>query len=786
VTVLAGNPATSAAILGCINTANATILRRLHPAVAAVVAGVPWADKDTTVADVMLWRAALPAAVGGKVARLPPWAQWGPSTAPVGAALAGVIDLDLPDCPSGVGRLLEHLPRSLRVLRVAGCQGSFDGFRVEHLTSLEVLDCYNNFMTSSSLPPSLQELSLDFCYMSPLADFRHLRALRVLLITYSTDSGSSRKVVDASSIASLPPSLQELNLCGLYPWPAAVSLAHLVQLRVFRATESRIDDATLASLPPCLQELDVADCGTLTRAASFAHLPALQTLTVRRCGIGDASLASLPPRLAYLEASRCSSLTPAAVLPHLPALQMLDVSNTGIGDALIASLPASLTELRMLGCGHVTASATLDHVRALQVLHIHTTGLAPAVADACRARGSTVSAVHVLRGHGGCVEALALLPDGRVASRGRDDNVLLWDPAREGEAPVVLTMSALPTALAVLPDGRRLAVGTKHWSGKVTGCVEVWDAACVPPVRRTTINCGNDVRELALLPGGCLAAGCTDRIVRVDVDAGAVSAVLKGFLRGLQALAVLPDGTLASCDNHDKAVWVWDVDAQACVAKLAGHTKRIRCLMMLPDGRLASGSADRTVRLWDVGARACVGVLSGHGDTVAALTALPDGRLVAAAGRDSILWLWDTRPGAVAASSHPAGSALGVAFARLPGGMRAMAPRPDGCLAYLPTGTTDTDEVRLALLAVPPAPPVGCCCSPCRALPPPPLSRCRFATLAVAGTPRAARAGSLQPGLFAICRCCAAAAVHPAAPQQEDTNPDGARQREAVTRSHNS
>jgi len=705
VPVRQGTPATSAAILGCLNTADASTLRQVHPVVAGVVAGVPWADMDTPVADAVRWRAALPAAVGARVARLPDWDP-GIPMAPVGAALAGVVDLDLrEDLSGGVEDLLPCLPRSLRVLRLAECQDSWSSFRLKHLTSLEVLDCSDTPLKIRRLPPSLRELRMNDCTVRSTATFRHLTALRVLRIARTYYSSESR-LDGSSTIASLPPSLQELDLCMLYLSPAGVSLAHLVQLRVFRAVGTDIHDATLASLPPCLLELDVAGCNALTRAASFAHLPALQALTVTRSAIGDASLASLPPGLAYLEASGCRGLTPAAVLPHLPALRVLGVSHTGIGDALIASLPAGLTDLRMLDCSSVTAGATLDHVRALQVLHIHGTGLAAAVVAACRARGCTVSAVHVLRGQrGGVVDVLASLPDGRVASRSYDSKVLLWDPARGDEAPVVFDPRTIPMALVALPDGHRLAVGSIHFGGLAEGYVEVWDVACVPPVRRATVECSSGVSKLALLPDGCLAAGCSKTIVRVDVDAGAVTAVLKGHDSDLQALAVLPDGTLVSCACGDEDVWVWDVDAQACVAWLAGHTAVVRCLAVLPDGRLASGSGDCTVRLWDVGARACVGVLAGQGN-VSALAALPDGRLVAAARSpvghdavDSILSLWDTRPGAAAGSSRPAGAVPGTVFARLSGDVRALLPRPDGSLGFLhPRG------IAVEVLAVPPPP----------------------------------------------------------------------------------
>ena len=56
-------------VAACLNTEDATALRRLHPAIAAAVATVPWADTTTTVRDIVRWRAALPAAVGCTLSR---------------------------------------------------------------------------------------------------------------------------------------------------------------------------------------------------------------------------------------------------------------------------------------------------------------------------------------------------------------------------------------------------------------------------------------------------------------------------------------------------------------------------------------------------------------------------------------------------------------------------------------------------------------------------------------------------------------------------------------------
>ena len=638
VRVLAGNSVTSATILGCLTTIDARHLRQLHPVVAAVVVGVPWADMTTLIVDTVRWRAAFPAAVGARLSRQ----LAGRLKVPIVAVLAGVTHLDLNERGFHTIKPLLPLPASLRTLNAHNCNAFTKRMSFAHLTELTTLDCGG--------------IRLD------------------------------------GGVADLPVSLQELAIdCATLP--AGASLAHLANLRVLRAQHTNLVARTVASLPPSLLELHAASCRGLSSGALFARLPVLHTLDIHESAIDDASLASMPPSLVFLHAGECKNLTRAAVLPPLPALRLVDVSRTGVGDALVASLPAGLTELRIAGCRGVTAGATLDHVPALRALHSYGTDLAPGVLAACRARGCAAPAAGVLRGHQGFVLALALLTDGRLASGDNCGEVRVWDVAAGGsEAGVVLTAGRGVHALAALQDGRRLAVGM------ISGGVEIWDVAVVPSLRTATVDCcWSCVWALAVLADGRLAAGCeAGHVLIIDVDAVAmVVATLRGHSNSVTAMAVLPNGALAS-GSWDHTVRLWDVGTRVCVATLADHGASIRALVVLADGRLASGSDDSTVRLWDLGTHTCVGVLAGHTDIVIALTALPDGRLASGSG-DGTVRMWDTRPAAGAAGSHAASAVPMVTFVHNLYVYRSgfLLPLPDGRLAC-------ADGNMVHLLHVPP------------------------------------------------------------------------------------
>ena len=157
------------------------------------------------------------------------------------------------------------------------------------------------------------------------------------------------------------------------------------------------------------------------------------------------------------------------------------------------------------------------------------------------------SHVGTLEGHENVVNALAVLPGGRLASGSRDKTVRLWDL-------------------------------------ETRGCLR-------------TLQHDYEVLALAAFDDGRLASGCGYSVI-IWAAAGNIQAELEGHTSHVRSLAALSNGLLAS-GSSDKTVRVWDLGARACVAVLEGHRGWVCALAALPDGHLASGSYDDPlIRVW--------------------------------------------------------------------------------------------------------------------------------------------------------------------------------------------
>jgi WD40 repeat protein len=163
------------------------------------------------------------------------------------------------------------------------------------------------------------------------------------------------------------------------------------------------------------------------------------------------------------------------------------------------------------------------------------------------------------------------------------------------EARVVLL---LPLCAVIDSEGKRIAVASTIWStrdnGNISsfGAVLVWDLATREEVFRR-------VTEEPL------------RSVVFDT----------------------PDRLLAAGGTIDGRVVEWDLTSGKEILSFRGHSKPIQALAIGPDGRLATGGVDRMVKLWELSTGRELMTLDGFSGEVTRLGFTRNGKsLIAATG----------------------------------------------------------------------------------------------------------------------------------------------------------
>ncbi|MGF1645323.1 MAG: GTP-binding protein [Kineosporiaceae bacterium] len=151
------------------------------------------------------------------------------------------------------------------------------------------------------------------------------------------------------------------------------------------------------------------------------------------------------------------------------------------------------------------------------------------------------------------------------------------------------------------------------------------------------------VNGVAVTPDGTRAiTTSSDATARVwDLATGATTLTLKGHTNWVQEVAVTPDGTHAITTSDDRTVRVWDLATGLTTRTLEGHTRGVNGVAVTPDGtRAITTSSDATARVWDLATGATTRTLEGHTDRVRGVAVTPDGTHVITVAVNGVLRVW--------------------------------------------------------------------------------------------------------------------------------------------------
>jgi cytochrome c len=269
------------------------------------------------------------------------------------------------------------------------------------------------------------------------------------------------------------------------------------------------------------------------------------------------------------------------------------------------------------------------------------------------------TAVQVLRFHDGAVNAVVMLPDGRIATGGADGHIGIWQPGEQRPQIILEGHTAPVVALAVSPDGATIASASWDRTARVwplsggaprvlEGHEQNVDAVVFMPDGRLLVTAGYDatLRIWPLfestspivitlpMPLNAVAVAPDGEIVTAGADGNVYFLSATGELRGnvhasetpIIALAISPDGTTIAAASIRGSVAIVDRTGRKLERTLVGPGLPVWSVAFFPDNHtLLTGGTDRIIRRWDAATGDPVGAvpLGGATDPLAAYAGDP-------------------------------------------------------------------------------------------------------------------------------------------------------------------
>ncbi|XP_010677974.2 DENN domain and WD repeat-containing protein SCD1 isoform X1 [Beta vulgaris subsp. vulgaris] len=145
---------------------------------------------------------------------------------------------------------------------------------------------------------------------------------------------------------------------------------------------------------------------------------------------------------------------------------------------------------------------------------------------------------------------------------------------------------------------------------------------------------------------GFFISGSTDCLVKIwdpSLRGSELRATLQGHTGAVRAISS-DRGKIVS-GSDDQSILVWDKQTYQVLEELKGHNAPISSVRLLSGERVLTSSHDGTLKMWDVRTDTCVATVGRCSGSVLCMDYDDSTGVLAAAGRDSVAYLWDIRAG---------------------------------------------------------------------------------------------------------------------------------------------
>lgn len=257
--------------------------------------------------------------------------------------------------------------------------------------------------------------------------------------------------------------------------------------------------------------------------------------------------------------------------------------------------------------------------------------------------------------HGSEVLAIAVSPDGLIATTGPGSEVRLWKA--DGTAATQCTFPGGGAAVAFAPGGKILA------AAGYDGAVRVWDTT-TGNLLHTLTGHGDSAHAVAFSPDGSLlaTAGEDGRVRLWDAATGKSLRDLDGHRGRVWGVCFSPDGSELASAGGDQTVRVWNPTTGTETRRFGGLRGGVYALEYHPGGQAFAVAADNTVLLLDTRTGRELGRVGTTRTAVTWFAFSPDGRSLAYRDEKAVR-LWEVASGADRLTIHLPAEPAAVAFA---------------------------------------------------------------------------------------------------------------------------